>query len=66
MHASTDAQKVVGAGSQEEGGKWVEQLVSVTAGCRFSDAVRTHILPQQLDVESSFHLSVTILLTCIE
>lgn len=26
MHASTDAQKVVGAGSQEEGGEWVEKL----------------------------------------
>lgn len=31
MGASTGAQKVVGAGRQDEGREWVEQLVSVTA-----------------------------------
>lgn len=70
MGANTGAHKVVGAGSQKEGGKWVEQLESVTAGCwmssGLSDAGRTHGLPQQLDQGNSFHLSVIILLTCIE
>lgn len=59
-------------GSWQPGGgrEWVEQLVSVTAGCwmssGLSDAGRTHGLPQQLDQGNSFHLSVIILLTCID
>lgn len=71
MGASTGAHGVVGAGSQEEEEQeWVEQLVSLTAGCwvspGLSDAARTHGLPQQLDLGNIFHLYMIILLTCIE
>ena len=60
----------MGAGSRRQGGERAEQLVSVAAGCwpgvGWPDAGRTHGLPRQLDGGSSFHLSVIILLACIE